>query len=87
MNLGPPLLEPKARKAKSKEWVEGSPYSIVGYILGYCRDNGQENGNYFIVEWGKYRFRQVLKPFFLRENTAAGCDMRASSGKDIAFRV
>ena len=26
----------------------GSYYSILGYILGLYRDNGKENGNYYL---------------------------------------
>ena len=27
----------------------GNYYSIIGYILGLCRDNGKQNGNYYSI--------------------------------------
>ena len=36
----------------------GNHYSGLRVILRICRDNGQENGNYYIIYWG---YMQIME--------------------------
>ena len=39
-----PKPRPKPLGLRYKGVIEG----LLGYILGFCRDNGKENGNYYL---------------------------------------